>query len=101
MVTVAALLPRSAAERRMFALLALTAGVCEEVLYRGFGLAALRWAAPGLGHPALIAITAAAFGLAHLYQGPPGVVMTGLVGAYLAWIAIATGSLVPVMVLHA
>jgi hypothetical protein len=98
---VAALLPRSAAERRMFALLALTAGVCEEVLYRGFGLAALRWAAPGLGHPALIAITAAAFGLAHLYQGPPGVVMTGLVGAYLARIAIATGSLVPVMVLHA
>jgi membrane protease YdiL (CAAX protease family) len=98
---VAALLPRTAAERRMFALLALTAGICEEVLYRGFGLAALRWAAPGLGHPALIVLTAVAFGLAHLYQGPVGVALTGLVGAYLAWIAIATGSLVPVMVLHA
>ena len=98
---VAALLPRTGAERRMFALLALTAGICEEVLYRGFGLAGLRWLAPGLGHPALIAISAAAFGFAHLYQGPPGVVLTGLVGAYLAWIVIATGSLVPAMVLHA
>ena len=98
---VAALLPRTPAERRMFALLALTAGICEEVLYRGFGLAALRWAAPGLGHPALIAVTAVAFGLAHLYQGPVGVALTGLIGAYLAWIAIATGSLLPAMVLHA
>jgi membrane protease YdiL (CAAX protease family) len=98
---VAALLPRTAPERRMFALLALTAGICEEVLYRGFGLAALRWAAPGLGHPGLIAVTAVAFGLAHLYQGPVGVALTGLIGAYLAWFAIATGSLVPVMVLHA
>jgi membrane protease YdiL (CAAX protease family) len=98
---VAALLPRTSAERRTFALLALTAGVCEEVLYRGFGLAALRWAAPGLTKPALIAVTAVAFGMAHLYQGRTGVAMTGLAGAYFAWIAISTGSLVPVMVLHA
>ena len=98
---VAALLPRTATERRMFALLALTAGICEELLYRGFGLAALRWAAPGIGNAALIVVTAAAFGLAHLYQGRMGVALTGLVGAYFAWIAISTGSLVPVMVLHA
>jgi membrane protease YdiL (CAAX protease family) len=98
---VAALLPRTPAERWVFALLALTAGICEEVLYRGFGLAALRWAAPGLGHPPLIAITAIAFGMAHLYQGGRGVALTGLAGAYLAWIAISAGSLVPVMVLHA
>jgi membrane protease YdiL (CAAX protease family) len=98
---VAALLPRTAAERRAFAGLALTAGVCEELLYRGFGLAALRWAAPGAGSAVLIAVSAAAFGLAHLYQGPAGVALTGLAGAYFAWIAIATGSLVPAMVLHA
>jgi membrane protease YdiL (CAAX protease family) len=98
---VAALLPRTAAERRVFALLAVTAGICEELLYRGFGLAALRWAAPGAGRPVLIAVTAAAFGLAHLYQGRLGVTLTGLLGAYFAWIAISTGSLVPVMLLHA
>jgi membrane protease YdiL (CAAX protease family) len=98
---VAALLPRTPAERRMFAGLAVTAGICEELLYRGFGLAALRWAVPGIGTPALIVTTGAAFGLAHLYQGRIGVALTGLLGAYFAWIAIATGSLVPVMLLHA
>lgn len=98
---VAALLPRTPAERRWFALLALTAGVCEELLYRGFGLAALRWAAPDIRTPALVIITGAAFGFAHLYQGRLGVTLTGVLGAYLAWITIATGSLVPVMLLHA
>ena len=98
---VAALLPRTSTERRWFAFLAVTAGVCEEVLYRGFGLAALRWAFSGIGTPALIIVTGAAFGLAHLYQGPMGVTVTGVLGAYLAWIAIATGSLVPVMLIHA
>jgi membrane protease YdiL (CAAX protease family) len=98
---VAALLPRSGVERRWFALLAITAGVCEELLYRGFGLAGLRWAAPGIGTPALVIASGAAFGFAHLYQGRLGVTLTGVLGAYLAWITIAIGSLVPVMLLHA
>jgi uncharacterized protein len=98
---VAALLPRTPAERRAFAVLAVTAGISEELLYRGFGLAALRWAAPDLGTPALIAVTGAAFGLAHLYQGAMGMIVTGTLGAYFAWIVIATGTLAPVMVLHA
>jgi membrane protease YdiL (CAAX protease family) len=98
---VAALLPRTPTERRWFALLAVTAGICEELLYRGFGLAALRWAAPDIRTPALVIITGAAFGLAHLYQGRLGVALTGALGAYLAWITIATGSLVPVILLHA
>lgn len=98
---VAALLPRTPTERRVFAVLAVTAGICEELLYRGFGLAALRWAAPDLGTPALVAVTGAVFGLAHLYQGVMGVIVTGTLGAYFAWIVIATGTLVPAMVLHA
>lgn len=98
---VAALLPRTPVERRVFAGLAVTAGICEELLYRGFGLAALRWANPDLGTPALIALTGAAFGLGHLYQGAMGVFVTGALGGYFAWMTIATGTLVPVMVLHA
>jgi len=98
---VTALLPRTPVERRTFAALAITAGVCEEVIYRGFGLAALRWAVPGIGEGWLIAITAAAFGLAHLYQGRVGVVLTGVLGAYFAWFTISTGTLLPAIVLHA
>jgi hypothetical protein len=40
--------------------------------------AALRRAAPGLSDGALIGFTAVAFGLAHLYQGWPGMTLTGL-----------------------
>jgi len=97
---VAALLPRTTQEQWTFAALAVTAGVCEELIYRGFGLAALRWAVPGISEGALIAVTATAFGLAHLYQGRVGVVLTGVLGAYFAWITISTGTLLPAMLLH-
>lgn len=46
-------------------------------------------------------VTGAAFGFVHLYQGRLGGTLTGVLGAYLGWITIAAGSLVPVMLLHA
>jgi len=96
-----ALLPRSRPERLTFAVLAVTAGVCEEVLFRGFGIAYVRWLWPDATHTALIGLTSASFGLAHLYQGLRGVLLTGLVGAYLAWLVLSTGSLLPAMIIHA
>jgi membrane protease YdiL (CAAX protease family) len=96
-----ALLPRSRQERTVFALLAVTAGICEEFVVRGFGIAYLHWLWPGAPRLAVIVITAAVFGLGHLYQGLRGVVVTGLVGAFFAWLVLSTGSLVPAMVLHA
>jgi membrane protease YdiL (CAAX protease family) len=97
----AALLPTGRRERQVFALLAITAGICEELLLRGFGIAYVHWLWPGATRMWLVVVTAAAFGLVHLYQGPRGVVVTGLVGAYLAWLVLSTGSLVPAMVIHA
>jgi membrane protease YdiL (CAAX protease family) len=96
-----ALLPRGRSEKQVFALLAVTAGVCEEVMFRAFGIAYLHWLWPAASRPAVIVITAAAFGLVHLYQGPRGVVLTGVVGAYLAWLVLTTGSLLPAMAIHA
>jgi len=96
-----ALLPRGRQERLVFAGLAITAGICEELVFRGFGIAYLRWLWPASPQWAVIAITAGAFGWVHLYQGPRGVILTGLVGAYLAWLVLSTGSLVPAMVIHA
>jgi len=97
----AALLPHGRRERLAFALLAVTAGICEEVLFRGFGIAYVRWLWPAAPRLALIVVTAATFGMAHLYQGVRGVVLTGLLGAYLAWLVLSTGSLVPAIVIHA
>jgi membrane protease YdiL (CAAX protease family) len=95
------LLPRSRQERLTFGALAITAGVCEEVVFRGFGIAYVRWLWPAASQPFIIVVTAAAFGFAHLYQGIRGVVLTGLVGAYLAWLTLSTGSLLPAIVVHA
>jgi membrane protease YdiL (CAAX protease family) len=78
---------------------AITAGVCEEVLYRGVVLVVAMLLAPGLPHWALALGVAAVFGLAHIYQGAAGVVVTTMMGAVLGLLVLATGSLLPA-VLH-
>jgi len=95
-----ALLPRTAEERWTFAGLAVTAGICEEILFRGFGIAYVRWLWPGASHAWLIVVTSIPFGFAHLYQGVRGVVLTGLLGALLASVVLGSGSLLPAMLLH-
>jgi membrane protease YdiL (CAAX protease family) len=96
-----ALLPRSRSERHLFALVGVTAGVCEEWLYRGFFLAVVAAAAPWLPTPGLVLAAAVGFGLAHAYQGRTGVLTTGVLGGVLAGVYLATGSLLMPVVLHA
>jgi uncharacterized protein len=96
-----ALLPTTTRERQVFASLAVTAGICEEILFRGFGIAYARWLWPGASHVDLIVVTSVAFGVAHLYQGARGVLLTGIVGAVFASITLSSGTLLPAMLLHA
>jgi uncharacterized protein len=96
-----ALLPRTTAERRLFTLVGVTAGVCEEWLYRGFLLAVVAAVGGGLPMPVLVAIGALAFGLAHAYQGVAGIVTTGVLGGVMAGLYLGTGSLLLPVVLHA
>jgi membrane protease YdiL (CAAX protease family) len=96
-----ALLPRTTAERRLFTLVGVTAGVCEEWLYRGFLLAVVAAVGGGLSTPVLVAIGAVAFGLAHAYQGVAGIVTTGVLGGVMAGLYVGTGSLLLPVVLHA
>lgn len=76
---VAVLFPTTAAERRAFSLVALAAGVCEEIVFRGWLLGALHQM--GIGGPALLAVGALAFALPHVYQGAMGTVVTAGLGA--------------------
>ncbi len=79
--------------------LAPTAGLCEEFLFRGFLLARLTAL---LGHPALAAlVSSAAFGLSHIYQGPAGAARAALIGIALASPALAAGTILPSMAAHA
>jgi len=93
------LLPVGLLEFLPYAALAITAGVCEEFIYRGFALAAFFRS----GAPVWLAVvlTSILFGLAHAYQGRAGMVSTGLFGVVLAVARLGFGSLAPVMMWHA
>jgi membrane protease YdiL (CAAX protease family) len=75
-----------------------TAGLCEEFLYRGFAMAVLSRA--GLPVGVVILLSSVIFGLAHLYQGRAGFVSTMVLGIFFGVSRAAFGSLVPAMVWH-
>ncbi len=92
------LLPRDARDLRLFGVLALTAGVCEEVLFRGFLVAYL---ATWMPWPVALAASCVVFGVAHLYQGGAGILKTGAAGAAMAGLYALSGSLWIGMIAHA
>jgi len=90
--------PRTPSELGHFVLLAITAGVCEETIYRGY----LIWYFDTWMNVWTAGVVSSIlFGMVHAYQGPRGafkVVVGGLVAAALY---IVTGSLLVPVVLHA
>ncbi len=92
------LLPRTSSERRTFAVLAFSAGVGEELVFRSYLIAAL---AGMLGGPWPAAVVAAVlFAALHAYQGTLGIVRTAGLGLLLATPLIVIGSIWPAMIAH-
>lgn len=93
------LMPRTRREKLLaVVLLAPTAALCEEFIYRGYLLHQLlalgisvRWAWAG---------SSAAFGMAHAYQGWNGMARAALLGGLLALPVIRLGSLYPSIAAH-
>lgn len=94
-----ALIPQTRVEKVWAVLvIAPTAALCEEFLYRGFLLAVLsQWF-----HSAAwsCALSSAAFGLAHAYQNLSGMARAALLGALLALPVIRAGTIYPSMASH-
>lgn len=93
-----ALLPESRRERTLFAAISAAAAGGEELAYRGYALVALGGA---LGPVGAAVATSISFGFAHAYQGPLGIVRTGLTGLVLAGVTLLSGSLWPAIGAHA
>ena len=93
------ILPQSAQERVPFLALAITAGCCEEFLYRGFAMAA--FARAGFPIWASVVLSSILFGAAHLYQGRGGLIGTGILGVLFGVFRASTGSVLPVAAWHA
>jgi membrane protease YdiL (CAAX protease family) len=94
-----ALLPVSTQERLLWCVVAISAGVCEEVVFRGWLLATLHNPI-GLAGTALIVVASAVFGLAHAYQRITGMVLTAFAGALFCVLYVKTGSLLVPILLH-
>jgi uncharacterized protein len=92
------ILPQAKAELLPFLALALTAGICEEFLYRGFAMAALTRA--GLPAWAVVLLSSVLFAMAHLYQGRAGIVSTLVIGTVFGTARIAYDGVAPVIVWH-
>jgi uncharacterized protein len=93
------LAPGSRVEMAAFVILCLTAGFCEEILYRGW-LVTILLVATGSPWIAIIA-GATVFGVGHAYQGVTAVLRAAFVGLQLAALYIMVGSLIPGQILHA
>jgi membrane protease YdiL (CAAX protease family) len=73
---------------------AVTAGVCEEIIFRGTVIPRLEAILPKnrIIEALILLLSAAIFGAAHAYQAPAGILTTGLIGLLLAlsmWPAVA------------
>lgn len=94
---IADLMPHSRSELYWFGGVALTAGFCEEFLFRGF----LIWAlAPWLGWWGAAALSVLLFAAGHAYQGRAGVLRTGIVGSFFTLVVAIFDSLWPAIALH-
>jgi len=92
------LLPTRPTELRVFYAVAVTAGLCEELLFRGY----LIWYLDLLiGLPAAIGVSSLLFGLGHAYQGRDGAMRAGLTGLAMAALYLPTRSLLLPVVAHA
>lgn len=91
-------LPHTRSERNLSIVVAISAGISEEILWRGFLLLYLQaflptWAA------ATIAVLG--FGLGHLYQGVGGAAKCTVLGSVAMLLYVVSGSLFVPILLHA
>ena len=91
-------LPQTKRELHNFYVLSVTAGIVEEIVYRGFVIWYFSQYLPLWG---AVAASSVAFGLGHSYQGAQGVVRISLVGLAFGTLYVVTGSIWLPIIAHA
>lgn len=89
--------PRNRSEALHFQALSVTAGITEEIIFRGVLIAAFALVTPLW---AAVMLSLIAFTLPHAYQGPAGIARVAPAGAVLTAIVLLGGSLWPAILAH-
>lgn len=92
------LLPHGGMEVAVYLLMALTAGICEELIYRGY--LQRQFTAWTSSVAAGIVLQSAVFGVCHAYQGFGMVLTISIYGCFFGILAHWRGSLRPGMIAH-
>jgi membrane protease YdiL (CAAX protease family) len=93
------LVPRSRAELLVFLALSITAGFCEEIIFRGYFLC--QFAAATRNWWMGVALQGVLFGASHAYEGNKRMVLIAIYGMMFGALALARRSLRPGMIAHA
>jgi uncharacterized protein len=91
------LMPQETLDSLIFVALCVTAGLCEEFIYRGFLYALI---ARSLGIVIAFVASSVFFAIAHAYQGRRGMISTFILGLFLCASRIWTGNLLPAVAAH-
>ncbi|MEM1123220.1 MAG: CPBP family intramembrane glutamic endopeptidase [Bacteroidota bacterium] len=96
------ILPATFEEFKHFLFVALTAGVCEEIIFRGFFVNYFLAINENnaLGNWLAVLIPAFLFAFGHMYQGSKAVVKVMLMAVLFGWIYLLTRSLLLLMLIH-
>jgi uncharacterized protein len=96
---IAALAPHSAVEMLLWIALSLSAGFCEETIFRGYFLR--QFASPAHRIWIGVLVSSLLFGISHGYEGASGMIAITAFGALFCALAIARSTLRPGMIAHA
>ena len=99
-IVLSGILPRTKKEKWLFVLLSLSAGICEEIIFRGFLLYLLQAIFPNIPLFLITLITCTLFGISHFYQRLQGIIVSMIFGVLFMSLYIVTGSLILPIFLH-
>jgi uncharacterized protein len=94
------ILPATGEERWWWVAICATAGIGEEILYRGFLIQYFRRTPLHLKLIPALMLACAVFGFAHIHQGLKGIVGTGILGILFGAVFVITGNLLVSVILH-
>lgn len=94
------ILPTIKSEKTLFILVAVSVGICEEIIFRAFLVNYLHNEWLGMSILISFVVSGLIFGLGHFHQGVNGIVNATVFGIVMSYLFIMTGNLLLPIIIH-